>query len=116
MAVIAKYEFESQTLDRKLALPLNEYEWLHDALDAITAACEEGVLDSEKWVSQCFANADVYEQFINDVAEYDECFRIRDRWYAALMALADVCDEEEFIATRDIALKLREQVSETGQI
>jgi hypothetical protein len=58
---------------------------------------------TEKWVEQCFASREVFEVFIRQLAELDDMFRVVDRWYAALMHLANVDDEEGFIASADIA-------------
>jgi hypothetical protein len=85
-------------------------------LDGITHACEHGVLEYEKWVEQCLAGRELFDVFIRQLAELDDMFRLVDRWYAALMRLANVDDEEDFIVITGIAHKLMKQAHETGQL
>jgi hypothetical protein len=119
MTILKSYEHKSYEFHAKsLALPLaaSDSEYLSDKLDAITNACEQGQLDSLTWVNQCFTDVDAFKLFIDQLAEYDQAFRINDRWYTALMRIADVYDEEGFISSQDIADQLYGQAGETGQV
>jgi hypothetical protein len=90
--------------------------YVHEVLDVITAAAEAGALDSEKWVSQIFATIEVFESFLDEYSEYDDCYRTYDRWYWAMFRLAGHDDEEGFVTSSEIAGKLREIAEETGQV
>lgn len=76
---------------------------LHEALDHLTAAVESGELRRSTWPEQIFANQQVFDKFITELAGYDQSFRIVDRWWCALSDLVGNIDEEGFIATQDIA-------------
>jgi hypothetical protein len=89
---------------------------LHVMLDSITAAAEAGIIDDEKWVSQIFSSNQDFQDFLSDMTEYDSCYRIHDRWYVALRALAQVHDEEGFVTSAEIAEYLATNAAETGQI
>jgi hypothetical protein len=86
-----------------------------DALDAITAAVEAGVVDKNDWSRQLFATEDEFEAFLEELEQYDECYRITDRWWAALAEIAGRSDEEGFIACREIVEALRQSVAEGEQ-
>ena len=119
MATIAAYTPRVYELEAEhLTLPFADpgFQSVCVLLDGITHACEQGRLDDEKWVEQCFASREVFDIFIGRLSEYDECFRIADRWYATLMRLAGAEDEEGFVASADIADRLMEQAHETGQL
>lgn len=129
MALIPAYKYRLQTLDdikcevggfnkrTKKFSPFVSMPMLYEALDAITAAIEAGVIDTEKWVSQVFATTEVFEQFLEELAFYDNCYRIMDRWYAALARLAQTEHVQEgFIRSDEIADALREAAEETNQI
>lgn len=119
MATIESYQHQSYQFNAEsLTLPLgpSDSEHLADKLDAITNACEHGQLDALTWVKQCFTDVDAFKVFIDQLAEYDQAFRINDRWYVALMRIADVYDEEGFISSQDIADQLYGQAGETGQV
>ena len=88
-------------------------------LDVITAAAEAGAIDNEKWVSQIFASIEIFEAFLREYSDYDECFRTYDRWYWALFRLSghdDGDDELAFVTSPEIAEKLREVAQDSGQI
>ncbi|OOG58029.1 hypothetical protein [Polaromonas sp. C04] len=89
---------------------------LHEILDTITLAVEAGIVEQKGWVKQFFANEAAFEDFISDVGDYDECFRITDRWWQALAALAEVIDEEGFVSSQEIADTLVEYATETSQL
>ena len=77
---------------------------VHDILDHITAAVESGDLDRETWPEQIFATDGDVQQFLERLdGEYEECFRIVDRWWFALSDLIGYNDEEGFITAREIA-------------
>ena len=85
-------------------------------LDAITAATEAGHLDSDQWVSQVFATPQAFDDFLKELSsKCADCFRIHDRWWQALSALAGWADEDSFVLPEDIADKLVIQAHETGQ-
>jgi len=88
----------------------------HEVLDTITLAVEAGIVPSESWVSFLFGTVEAFESFMEELEEYDEQFRIADRWWFALYKLANVIDEEGFISSQEIADKLRERAEETGQL
>ena len=79
---------------------------MYMVLDSITHAVEAGVVDTLTWPQQFFAKKAVFLEFIEQLAEYDDCWRITDQWWQALAALANVIDEEGFISTDDIANEL----------
>lgn len=87
---------------------------LHHILDALTAAAEAGILDTETWVTQAFGTLDAAATFMDMIEGYDY-FRIYDRWYRALFWIAMRDEEEEFVSTYEIAEGLRSAVVETGQ-
>lgn len=111
-----KYQPGMIGIDEHKALPFKEVPQVNDGLDAIADACERGMLHPEKWVTQCFKTMEAFDGFIELLSEYDECFRIHDRWYQALMTLGDTCNEEGFVTSREIAERLLEVAEETGQI
>ena len=96
--------------------PFEQIDWIHEVLDALTAAVEAGVIDTDKWVSQIFATTAVFDEFLEQYQGYDECFRTYDRWYWALFRIAGLLDEEGFVTSQEIADRLREIAEETGQI
>lgn len=85
---------------------------VHEALDHITAAVEAGVVDRNRWASQLFADEDELEGFLEQLEAYDDCFRITDRWWTALAALANRGDEEGFISSAQVVDGLRESIGE----
>lgn len=89
---------------------------VHDLLDVLATAAEAGALDRDKWVSQVFATTDIFELFLEEYAEYDQCSRTYDRHYWALLALSGMTYEEGFVSSSEIADKLREVAEETGQL
>ena len=98
-------------------LPFAAYDHeLHTVLDAIAFATEEGKMNSRAWVKKVFGTEEAYTWFMDELEAYDQCFRIHDRWWAALARLAEhESHEEGFIHSADIAEKMREHVEETGQ-
>lgn len=115
---IEAYQYPTKTIDPAVAekLPFKKLpEFLEDVLDAITAACEQGRLSTEGWVRQCFSTKKVFNEFLECLAEYDDLWRIHDRWYDALYQIAQKGEECGFITTADIAFGLEEAAIETGQ-
>jgi hypothetical protein len=85
---------------------------VYEALDHITAAVEAGVVDRNRWAAQLFADNDELEGFLDALEAYDDCFRITDRWWTALAALAHRFDEEGFVSCAEIVNGLRESIVE----
>ena len=83
---------------------------IHDALDHITAAAEAGIVDGNNWSTQLFANEEELEAFFDELEEYDECYRITDRWWSAIAALAGCNDEVGLITCVEIVSALRESI------
>lgn len=85
---------------------------MYEALDHITAAVEAGVVDKNRWSGQLFANSEELETFFGELEGYDECYRVVDRWWTALAALAGQLDEEGFISGPEIVHGLRDSIDE----
>src|SRR5262249_10303528 len=96
--------------------PFEKFTYMHEMLDAVAAAMEGGALYKNKWVSQVFGSTEVFDEFLNALASYEECFRLADRWYKALFRIVDVIDEEGYVTGAELAEGLQEQARETGQI
>lgn len=86
---------------------------MYEVLDGITLAVESGKIDSHNWPQQLFANQLALEDFLQQLSEYDDCFRINDRWAMALAHLAqsEGC-EEGFGSGRDMAQTIEQFVNE----
>lgn len=83
---------------------------IHEILDHITAAVESGQLKRESWPEQLFASDADLELFIERLPdEYDDIFRIVDRWWFALSELLRRPDEEMFITAGHIAEAFAEE-------
>ena len=89
--------------------------WVHEALDHITAAAEAGIVDCNNWSTQLFANEDELEAFFEWLEEYDECYRITDRWWSAIAALVGTSDEEGLITCEEIVAALRESIEKGAE-
>ncbi|MDC8771780.1 hypothetical protein [Roseateles albus] len=86
---------------------------VHEILDAITAAVEAGIVKEYEWPKQLFASKSDLVSFLDNLAEYDNEFRIHDRWWRALAHLGDTVDcEESFSRCDDIAQSLAKRASE----
>jgi len=96
--------------------PLDDFNFVHEVLDVMTAAAEAGVLNRETWVNQIFANSDVFRRFMDELANYDEYCRIHDRWYRALFEIINAVNEEGFVLCHEIVERMLEQVERTKQI
>lgn len=80
---------------------------MYYVLDSITAAVEAGLLKRKKWSQQLFADESSMQVFLDDLAGYEECWRIGDRWHFALAAIADGNDEG-FVTGAELADRLSE--------
>ncbi|MEY8688993.1 MAG: hypothetical protein AB9M53_03820 [Leptothrix sp. (in: b-proteobacteria)] len=89
--------------------------WMHEALDHITAAAEAGVVDRNGWSTQLFDNEDELEAFFAELLEYDQCYRITDRWWSTIAALVDSSDEEGLITGEEIVSALRESIEDGAE-
>ena len=89
---------------------------IHEVLDSIVLAVEAGAVDNFRWPQQIFASRLAFENFIGQLREYDECYRITDQWWQALAALCEVVDEETFISSAEIADELLRSAHEDGKI
>lgn len=89
---------------------------VHEILDSIVLAIDACSIDHFLWPQQLFANRAAFEDFIDQLSQYDECFRITDQWWAALADLCEVNDEEGFISSSEIGGVMLQYVHETGQI
>jgi hypothetical protein len=88
---------------------------MYEVLDGITLAVESGKIDSHNWPQQLFANQLALEDFLEQLSEYDDCFRINDRWAMALAHLVKSEDcEEGFGSGRDMAQTIEQFVNEYG--
>lgn len=75
-------------------------------LDTITAAVEAGiVLKGPGFVSQLFADEEVFDDFLDKLQRYDH--HLIDRWYDALRKIAGYIDETGFASDQEIADRLR---------
>lgn len=117
MAKINAYKFTPRAVkvypeiwdnEKKTLTPIKSLEMvdMHMVLDSMVLAVEAGVVDTHSWPQQFFATKKVFIEFIQQLAEYDFCWRITDQWWLALAALAGVSDEEGFISTQDMAAEL----------
>lgn len=87
-----------------------------EVLDSIVLAVEAGVMDNYRWPQQIFANRNAFEEFVGQLCDYDECYRITDQWWHALAALCEVSDEEAFVSSAEIARELLDSAREDGMI
>jgi hypothetical protein len=108
---IEAYQFkpravESQPFDIISSDVLDE-NGFHQLLDFITLELEAGRIDVDNFVFQLFDSVDTFSNFCDELAGYDECYRITDRWHQALMYLTGALDEEGFITCEEIAGALK---------
>jgi hypothetical protein len=86
-------------------------------LDNLTLAIEAGVVSEKKWLKQIFGDEEHFMNFLDELACYDDCYRICDRWHTALSVLAkSVLVEEGFIACSDISDELIKVAMDTKQL
>lgn len=111
---ITPYQFTPEPVDPAASklLPFKDLPGeIWTVLNAITVACEQGKLTQNGWVSQCFADNDVFDEFLEAFEEFGRIARIHDRWYDALRRLAAAENEEGFVSASEIAEKLDEAAS-----
>ena len=87
-----------------------------EIFDNITLAAEAGLLDTDKWVKQLFADLEDFEYFLNELSQYNDSYTIFDRWWHAFSQLACGKDTPGFSTSKEIAAGLYKHASETGQI
>lgn len=87
---------------------------MHEVLDSIALAVEAGVVSAFNWPQQFFASKKAFVEFIDQLEEYGDCYRISDQWWQALAELGDKVDEESFVTSREIADALVEDAEEYG--
>jgi len=87
-----------------------------EIFDNITLAAEAGLLDTDKWVKQLFADRDEFLCFLDELAQYNESYTIFDRWWHAFSQLANGKDAAGFSTSKEIAAGLYKHASETGQL
>jgi hypothetical protein len=77
---------------------------VYEVLDTITAAVEAGVVEQHDWPQQLFKTTADLEAFLEQLADYDDCYRITDRWWHSLARLCESqhC-EEGFVRSDEIA-------------
>lgn len=88
---------------------------MHEALDHITAAAEAGIVDQNVWAGQLFASAGDLDSFFQELEDYDEEFRITDRWWTAIAKLVNTHDEEGLITCADMVVALRQSIQDGAQ-
>ena len=90
---------------------------LAEVLDTLAVLCGTGKLNSRTWVVEAFKTRSAWEWFLEELSAYEQCFRIRDPWWFALVRLCEHEDvEERFSTAEDIAESLQEHADETGQL
>lgn len=89
---------------------------IHEVLDSVVLAVEAGVVDNYLWPQQIFANRKAFESFIEQLSEYDDCYRITDQWWQALSVLAEYWNEEGFVSSSAIAERLFDAASDDGKL
>lgn len=83
-------------------------------LDSITLAVEAGVVDTHAWPQQFFATKSAFQEFVEMLSDYDDCYRITDQWWKSLASLADIVDEEAFVSSEEIADGLVKAAADDG--
>lgn len=89
-------------------LPVNQC----DVFDAVTAALEAGCIDDEMWPTELFADMPTFKVFVEMLASYEECFKLRDPWWQAFKTLLNGVEEEGYATAEDLALRFREALAE----
>lgn len=81
---------------------------MHLTLDSITVAVEKGLLDSDSWTQQLFADEEAFETFLRELSSIEDCYRINDRNWYALFSISGAVDEEGVVRGDELADALRE--------
>lgn len=89
---------------------------MHQILDTLAYATTRGKLNSRTWVHTVFHNEAAWDWFIEELAAYEQYFRIRDPWWLALAHLAEHEQEESgFSTAEEMADAIANHAAETGQ-
>ncbi|MCG9115913.1 hypothetical protein LH428_08630 [Laribacter hongkongensis] len=81
--------------------------------ETISAAMEAGIVETEMWPSQLFANQESFREFVSVLGSYEECFKLVDPWWSALRTLAGGENEEEgFCTAADLAERFIEALND----
>lgn len=75
----------------------------HFYLDSMTGAVEAGLIDSEQWVAQLWQTPADLDAFLAMFSDYDEFFRVTDRWWHMLSLLTGNVDEEGMVTCHQLA-------------
>lgn len=127
MAKLDSYQFKQRNIDvypeiwddkKKKLKPIKSMNELmvSEVLDSITLAVEAGALDNYRWPQQIFSKKAAFEAFIKELSEYDNCYRITDRWWSALSAICEGGNEEGFVSSYEIARELLAKAMEDGKL
>ena len=78
--------------------------------ETIAAAMEAGIVDEEMWPSQLFADFASFEEFINALSSYEDCYKLQDPLWSALRNLVSYGSdmEEGFCTAADLANRFSE--------
>lgn len=87
----------------------------YEVLDALTAAVEAGIIDSEGWITQVFDEASLFEEFLDSLPT-DSVYRLHDRWCLALQEVTGCVDDEYWVGFHEAVDTLRDHAEETGQV
>lgn len=72
--------------------------------ETLAAAMEAGIVDSEMWPTQLFADVESYRAFVDALRDYEESYKLIDPWWSALRSLAGgEYEEEGFCTAADLA-------------
>ena len=71
---------------------------------------EAGIVDEEMWPSQLFADFASFEEFINALSSYEDCYKLQDPLWSALRNLVSYGSdmEEGFCTAADLANRFSE--------
>lgn len=85
---------------------------LCNMLDHIAAGVEAGIIDEDRWPEQLFKNEAVFNSFCDELAGYEDCFRIQDYWWQALASLRGHYEEEGAVRGEEMVEELRARIDE----
>ena len=106
--------YEGWDAATKTLTPVEYKGAVYGILDNLTLAVEAGVIDNYLWPKQVFKTRKNFDAFFEEFSEYDQCYRISDRWWMALSKIADVVDEEAFVSSSEISEKLVGEAEKYG--
>ncbi|WP_161006747.1 hypothetical protein [Duganella flavida] len=87
----------------------------YEVLDALTAAVEAGIIDSENWIAAVFEDTSLFEEFLDSLPT-DGIYRLHDRWCLALQEITGDVDDEYWVGFHEAADTLRNHAEDTSQI